>query len=240
MEHFTHENLWESITKEPNTGVSIVDVEGKLLYVNEQAVRIYVGDDTRPADLLNRSLDEFLPRDFVEERMGVFRQVAADRNPRLVRSIWRGYQHLAWVYPLEADDESEGEGEGDGEGGPSDDNTDPVASLLILTRRSAEREENIELLRDDSYEFVHAEVSDLGPLKVLSRRELVVLALLGQGLTLKEVAERVHRSLKTVQTQRDAIGRKLNVRNRSELQEIIIRAGLTLRDVEDQPRRGKA
>mgnify|MGYP006428247073 CR=1 FL=1 len=223
MEPPSPDDVWAAITTEPTTGVSIVDLEGKLLFVNEQAVRIYVGGDTQPDNIVNRHLSDFLPNDFVEERMAILRQVAEDHKPRLIRSIWRGYQHLAWVYPLDADGEEE--------------HTEaPVDRLLVITRRTAERGDELESPRQNAYEFVHAEVGDLGPLEVLSRRELVVLALLGQGLTLKEVAERVHRSLKTVQTQRDSIGRKLNVRNRSELQEIILRAGLTLRDVEEQNR----
>lgn len=223
MTHPSPDELWASITTEPNTGVSIVDLAGKLMFVNEQAVRIYVGEDTKPDDIVNRHLSEFLPDDFVEERMTILRHVAEDHKPRLIRSIWRGYQHLAWVYPLDGDGEEELP-------------EAPTDRLLVITRRTAERGDELESLRQNAYEFVHAEVADLGPLEVLSRRELVVLALLGQGLTLKEVAERVHRSLKTVQTQRDSIGRKLNVHNRSELQEIILRAGLTLRDAEEQNR----
>lgn len=220
MDHLPPETLWASITSEPHTSVAIVDVEGTLLYANEQAVRVYTNENTEPADLVNRHLSEFLPTDFVEERMAVFRRVAKDHKPRLIRSIWHGYQQLAWVYPLEADHKNASQ--------------TPINRLLVITRRTAEREDELEALRENAYEFVHAEVADLGPLKVLSKRELVVLAMLGQGLTLKEVAERVHRSLKTVQTQRDSIGRKLQVHNRSELQEIIMRAGLTLRDVEEQ------
>ena len=223
MSHPSSDELWASITTEPNTGVSIVDIEGKLVFINEQAVRIYVSEDAKPDDIVNRQLSEFLPDDFVKERMVILRQVAEDHKPRLIRSIWHGYQHLAWVYPLDGDGEEEG-------------TEAAVDRLLVITRRTAEHGDELESLRQDAYEFVHAEVGDLGPLEVLSRRELVVLALLGQGLTLKEVAERVHRSLKTVQTQRDSIGRKLHVRNRSELQEIILRAGLTLRDVEEQNR----
>ena len=219
MNHLSPENLWESITTEPHTGVAIVDVEGRLRYVNQQAVRIYMDENTKPAEITDRFLQEFLPRDFVEERMAILRSVAKDHKPRLIRSIWHGFQHLAWVYPLEGD---------------PDPSPDGVDRLLVITHRTAEREGEIEALREDGYEFVRAEVADLGPLKVLSKRELVVLAMLGQGLTLKEVAERVHRSLKTVQTQRDSIGRKLQVHNRSELQEIIMRAGLTLRDVDEQ------
>jgi len=102
---------------------------------------------------------------------------------------------------------------------------------MVITRRTADHIEDPTLVDGESdYEMVWSETNDLGPLKQLGPRELVVLALLGQGLTLQEVAERVHRSIKTVQTQRDSIGRKLGVRSRSELQEIVVMAGLTLRD----------
>ncbi len=50
--------------------------------------------------------------------------------------------------------------------------------------------------------------------------------MIGQGLTTAEIAERLHRSEKTVRSHRFAIGRKLNLRNRVELTHAAIRAGL--------------
>ncbi len=54
-------------------------------------------------------------------------------------------------------------------------------------------------------------------LSVLTKRERDVLTLIGYGLSSKEIAERLHRSIKTVNTHRSALGRKLGASNRVEL-----------------------
>lgn len=63
-------------------------------------------------------------------------------------------------------------------------------------------------------------------LSQLTPREREVLALIGQGLSSKEIAGWLHRSIKTVQTHRSALGRKLGASNRVELARIAIHTGL--------------
>ncbi|MCW5764778.1 MAG: helix-turn-helix transcriptional regulator [Phycisphaeraceae bacterium] len=63
-------------------------------------------------------------------------------------------------------------------------------------------------------------------LDVLSARERQVLALIGEGLTMREIAERMFRTVKTVEWYRACLGRKLNIRNRVQLARIAIDAGL--------------
>ena len=57
----------------------------------------------------------------------------------------------------------------------------------------------------------------------LSERELVVLKMLGQGRTSREVADSLHLSFKTVQTYRERLKTKLGLRNASELVHYAIR-----------------
>lgn len=69
----------------------------------------------------------------------------------------------------------------------------------------------------------------------LTPRELEVLTMIGKGLTLPEIAEKLFRSQKTIETHRLSIGRKLGLSNRVELARVAIRAGLApLHDDEDQ------
>ena len=75
-------------------------------------------------------------------------------------------------------------------------------------------------------------MADLGPLEVLTPRELEVLALLGQGLSLKQIAKVLYRSVKTIDNHRASIGKKLAIDDRVKLAEIAFRAGLTVRDAE--------
>ena len=63
-------------------------------------------------------------------------------------------------------------------------------------------------------------------LKDLTPREREVLDLIGQGLSTANIANRLHRSQKTVKSHRLALGRKLGVSNRVELARIAIEAGL--------------
>lgn len=60
----------------------------------------------------------------------------------------------------------------------------------------------------------------------LTPREREVLTLVAQGLSLPEIAEKLHRSLKTIESHRLSIGRKLDASNRVELTRIAIGAGL--------------
>ena len=54
-------------------------------------------------------------------------------------------------------------------------------------------------------------------LERLSDRELEVLQLLGQGFTSRRIAERWSRSVKTIDTYRENIKKKLNFKNSAEL-----------------------
>ncbi|MEM9415105.1 MAG: LuxR C-terminal-related transcriptional regulator [Planctomycetota bacterium] len=61
----------------------------------------------------------------------------------------------------------------------------------------------------------------------LTPREREVLTLVAQGLSLPEIAQKLHRSLKTIETHRLSLGRKLGASNRVELTRIAIASGLT-------------
>jgi DNA-binding NarL/FixJ family response regulator len=56
-----------------------------------------------------------------------------------------------------------------------------------------------------------------GP-ECLTNRELEVFQLVGQGLSTFDIATRLHRSVHTVESHREKIKRKLNLRNATELQ----------------------
>ena len=80
---------------------------------------------------------------------------------------------------------------------------------------------------DDGCAVVIAQFNDLGPLSVLTERELEVLAFIGEGLPTAEIARRLHRSVRTIEWHRRSLGSKLKATNRVDLARIAIRAGLT-------------
>ena len=62
----------------------------------------------------------------------------------------------------------------------------------------------------------------------LSKREREVFGLLASGRTIKQVADSLGRSEKTIEGHRDSIYRKLNVKNRAEIAILAMEAGLLL------------
>ncbi len=55
------------------------------------------------------------------------------------------------------------------------------------------------------------------PIQGLSNRELEVYEMIGQGLTIQQIATRLHLSPKTVETHREKIKQKLNLKSSTEL-----------------------
>lgn len=62
-----------------------------------------------------------------------------------------------------------------------------------------------------------AHQAQLGSVEDLTDRELEVFTLIGQGLKTSQIAERLHLSVKTVDSHREKIKRKLNLASGSEL-----------------------
>lgn len=214
--------VWDALTSEPHTGVSLMTAEGRVTYLNAQATAIYFGPKAKPADIAGRMIDELYPPEFCEDRRRVIQNVVKSGKPVLFRAIWRGFQHHAWIYPTPGVAENMQ---------AANASPHPLPGVLVITRRSADDDGELHANPAD-YDYECAEVNDLGELDALTPRELEVLALLGQGLSVPEVAGLLHRSAKTIETHRERIGQKLRTRNRSELVMLVQRAGLTPADAQ--------
>ncbi|QNN21018.1 response regulator transcription factor [Planctomycetales bacterium ZRK34] len=59
--------------------------------------------------------------------------------------------------------------------------------------------------------------ADQSPVETLSDRELEVFQQIGQGLTTRQIAEKLHLSPKTIETHREHIKTKLNISNNNQL-----------------------
>lgn len=75
--------------------------------------------------------------------------------------------------------------------------------------------------------FRRTGIDHMGSLSSLSLRELEVFQLIGRGFTTNAVAEALHRSSKTVQNHRIAIGHKLDLGSRVDLSTAAVRSGIT-------------
>ncbi|MFN5946750.1 MAG: LuxR C-terminal-related transcriptional regulator [Phycisphaerae bacterium] len=204
--------VWGVLTTEPNTGVGLLTIDGTLLYVNDQAAKIFHGPDATAAEYLGRKWHDHMPEDWTRERLDLLRRISVSGRPVLLRNIWRGHQHFTYIYPVAH--------EGDG------------PELFLTITRRAESDEQAEELAKGDYEWIDAKVANLGPLDVLSDRELEVLALLGQGLSVREIAKLLHRSEHTIVSHRKAVGAKLGLDDRVKLALVARRAGLTVKDVD--------
>mgnify|MGYP001086371343 CR=1 FL=1 len=69
--------------------------------------------------------------------------------------------------------------------------------------------------------------NDLSSSSILTVREREVLQLIAEGLKTKQIAERLHVSVKTIETHRRQIMEKLNLRSIAQLTKYAIREGLT-------------
>ena len=203
--------LASGLLTDPQAGVSILKVSGELLFANDQAARIFLGEQADASKTRDRSLWSLFPEQVVREWADFGAKVLRSGEPAMVRTIWRGHQVFSWVTPLDA-------------GAPA-----AEARLLVISRHSCGA---VCAGEDDQPRFAIYETStvSLGDLDILSPRELEVLALVGQGLSIKEIAAMLHRSEKTIQNHRDSIGAKLGLANRVHVAAVARRAGLTQAD----------
>ncbi len=203
--------LVAALVSEPTTGISICRLSGELIYANDQAARIFVGDGCLASDFVGRSMWDVFPKEWMQERVEIGARLLSTGRPVLVRTIWQGYQVLSWVYPLDFGGE------------------ESQARMMIVSRRAPTTTDISASIGDDTA-FIESGVMRLGELDVLSPREVEVLALVGQGLSIREIASMLCRSEKTIQNHRDSIGAKLGLSNRVKVADVAKRAALTPRD----------
>lgn len=206
--------LWDAFTSEPGVGVTLLDEDGVLLYANAEALRLFF--ETAPSDVIGKDLRQLgFPEPWVEERLALFQKLMQTHEPVLLRTVWHGQQQFSWVRMIPAET---------GDSGPR---------FLGITRRIPAGRE-AEFLLDSERPLIESGVIRLGQLDVLTPRELEVLTLLGQGLSIKDIAATLHRSVKTVERHREAIGIKLNQSKAVALANLARDAGLVLADANRQ------
>ncbi|MEM6391987.1 MAG: LuxR C-terminal-related transcriptional regulator [Planctomycetota bacterium] len=241
--------LWSSLTSDPGTAVLISDSRGRAVWVDEGALSMFFEPGLTVPAVIGRQWVGGQDAGWLSEWLVLLKQVAEDGRARVLRCIWRGYQTFFWVHAAEAS-ESGANGDGvvngeagvalNGHSGRSEGNgtvsADALAGLryLVIARRITQDlvdgPGRLNGSATGGPEVIESGYADLGPLSVLSSRELEVLALLGQGMTAKEIAGVLHRSPKTVENHRNAIGNKLGVGDRVLLAAMARRAGLTRAD----------
>lgn len=201
-------DIWLAMSKTPGIGVSIVDSEGRLLFVNDTTLVLFSGDSS--TDYHGKSIADFHPPAFVQERLEMIRRVLAENKPIAIDHVYRGRRITSTLWPIR-------------------DKTAPFNRVLVVTRPASQAALD-ELIPND-IETIETKHIDLGQLSVLTRRELEVAVLLGHGLTVPQVAATLHRSPKTIERHREAIGKKLCMHSQAQLVQLITWMGLELKHV---------
>ncbi len=205
--------LWRALDGDPFTAFQVLLPDSTLLHANLNVVRMFVPELGGVAALLNKRYDEVAPPELVRDRMDVIKSVAQFHRARLQRSIYQGEQivtRLEYCAPVAGIDAARG------------------LVLLVARRTPAE-------VLDRAPAHVRRLIVDpgvhrLGAIGALTAREREVLALIGNGLSNRQIAMRLHRTEDTVEDHRQKIGEKLGISDRVRLAEVAQRAGLTLRD----------
>lgn len=202
--------VWDSLVLDPTIGVAIVTEDGVTVYCNKRQAQIFGGDDATPEKFNGRPWSEYFPPEWIAERLKLLAETKRTGKPVLLRTIWHGKQQFSQIRLIP-----------DREGNESQ-------RFLIVTRRQPSGAEKIQPAQ--GHELHMSEVAGFGKLADLTDRELEVLALIGQGLTSKEIAKLLHRSEKTIENHRYALSKKLEGASAVELASIATQAGLEVAD----------
>lgn len=193
--------FWTLLKSQPGVGVLIIDEDGLVLYSNPQARQIYYGDNFNP---VGKTIEEIEGRDFASERMPLIREVIRTRKPAMIRHIRGGKWTEAMIWPM-----------------------DPVPEkkqrIISVTRQGIET-----AVPDAEVPVVDSTLVDLGPLDVLTSRELEVLCLVGHGIPIKAIASELGVAQRTVERYRSDITRKLGVTSIAEIARLVQLAGLEI------------
>lgn len=187
------------------------DARGRLIWANELFARLYCG--VSAPEVIGRMFHDFVDAAKADERVEIARTTIAQSVRTHVHEIWGGIALDAVLLPLEASDEA------------------PDGSLIAMIRREPSLSHGplgLNAAADDAGDVrvIRTRTWNLGPLDPLSRRELEILALIGEGLSNAQIAELVHRTVKTVEFHRASISAKTGIEGRVRLAQAAQRACL--------------
>lgn len=208
------ETLFASLADDSGLAVAVVAENGKILYANDAIAHVLDPDHTPGRTITGRTIHDFRSAASADERVRVLKAALDSGDPVVFDATARGVRFRYVVRPI-------------------DQRIDGLRAVLITgrpvstPRRVGDLLDQIDPVKPNhGVQFVEAKNNDLGALENLTRRELEVLSYIGQGLSTQAIANKLGRSVKTIEGHRVSLGVKLGVTNRVELARIAIRAGL--------------
>lgn len=166
-----------------------------------------------PLDMLGKNIADLTPPQWAAERIGIARRSVELEKPISLLEINNGYRINIRFIPVQFDHM----------------NLAPPDILIVIEQITRGIFNHI---MSDKYPemTMQPEYHSLGMFDVLSKREIEVLALMGEGLRAKEIAKRLFRSVSTIENHRDNIGQKLGIKDRAVLLTVAEKAVFQLDD----------
>ncbi len=198
--HIAERAFLHLLQNDPALMTWCVREDGTVFQASARTAEALFGTTTD--DIFGRHLTDLFPSSLAHWLMQLVRRAAAEQGHLTCHFVWRGRRFRSSIVGKMVGTRCE--------------------AVAILTRpqpRVADADTAIE-------QALGAPVVELGPLGALTKRELEVLALLGVGYALAEIADRLERSVKTVKRFRDGIAQKLGVGDRTRLGMIARELGL--------------
>jgi DNA-binding CsgD family transcriptional regulator len=174
------------------------DVSMRLLWCND-AYAANMG--STPARLAGTTIYDTMTREQAQERTELMSGVVEDGRMHAYQQFWVGKRWLTRVWPLD----------------PAYFNKE---GFFVLITRLSDATPRLEA----EIHFVRS--ADLGPLGILSPRELEVFYYLATGMSAADVARTLFRSEKTVGRHVENIHRKMGYTNRAQLVREAVESGL--------------
>ena len=157
-------------------------------------------------DYQGKRISDFHSPQYVRERMAMIARVITEGKPLSLTHIYHGKRIHSTVWPIR-------------------DTAPPFNRVIVITRCGVRHDE---IAVADTIEEIQTEFIGLGPLEVLTRRELEVAVLLGHGMSVPRVAKLLFRSPKTIERHKSSISKKLKLRGQAELVAMVTEIGLDL------------
>ncbi len=196
------DQIWLALVDDSEARVGITSHDGKILWANATAQRRH--RERAAGELVGKNVFDLVPERIAHELRAAKERALRTGDPVHVETVINGVQTRLTYRAFGSGDEP---------------------CFLVVARDMAQPLQD-DTCRSDHHPLVRTKARDMGPLESLTRRELDILALIGEHLSAQDIADRLERSIKTIEWHRVSIGRKLGVRTRGELAQIAQRAGL--------------
>ena len=190
--------LWAALCEDSGSACLVVSASGIIQSASRTAAELL---GAAPGDFAGRPVADLIGAAAAPERIAMINEAAASGKPVTIDGMIRGRLIRMVMRPLA---------------------TRAPGGMVLIVARPAVAADN----GQPATNVRRAQVDDMGTLADLTTRELEILKLIGLGFSTPAIAEKLTRSVKTIEWHRVSLGEKLGISNRVELARIAINAGL--------------